>query len=132
MYNHTNFKDIYQFYDTIVGTTYINIASLSKQDIILNNYNDDSYTHKIFLKASFMIASFEDKKIYLNCPRFDFLKILFHNYTIKDIITRKSRLRRIKSPAENGIDIEFIANFEVNDFNTDIGVFEEIWKEYYE
>ena len=124
--------DKYNLYDRILNATYVNIASQSPSQIYFPKFNHNSYSHKTFLKVAFMVASFENKKIYLNCKFFDFLKILWDNYSIKEILTGKCRLRFTWRERGEGTDIDFIAAFEAKEFQTDIGIFEEIWKEYYE
>lgn len=124
--------DKYNFYDRIINATYVNIASQSPSQIYFPKFNRNSYSHKTFLKVAFMVASFEDKKIYLNCKFLDFLKILWDNYSIREILTGKCRLRFTRRERGEGTDIDFIAAFEAKEFQTDIGIFEEIWKEYYE
>lgn len=123
----------YTLYDNIIKATYINIGTLSfPKKIPFNNFNWDNYTHKVFLQISFMVADFERRKIYLNCKLFDFFKILFHYYNIKEIIMGKCKIRFRGRPRSEGIDIEEIAAFEVKAFETTVGIFEEIWKEYYQ
>ncbi len=122
----------YNFYDNIIRATYINIAASSSHSIIFNNFEKDKFSHKIFLKTGFIVAAFEDKQIYLNCKLFDFFKILFHNYSIKDILLRHTRLHYLKKESPIGINIDFFADYEANDYKTDISIFEKIWKEYYE
>lgn len=124
----------YQFYDNLIAATYTNLAieALHNENLYFNSFNINSYIHKTFLQIAFIVSGFEEAKIYLNCKFFDFLKILFHNYTIKEIIQKKCVLRFSRRPHSPSTDIDFIAAFEVKEFQTDIGVFEEIWKEYYE
>lgn len=123
----------YNLYDNIVGATYTNIAihSVNKKEIALV-FNKDSYTHKVFLKVALLVANFENKKLYIKCKFFDFLKILFYYYSIEEIIRGKSRLRFRRRESSSCLDIDTIAAFEAKEFFTDIGIFEEIWKEYYE
>lgn len=122
----------YTLYDNIIKATYINIGTLSSSKIIFNNYNWEKYTNKIFLEVSFMIADFERKKIYLNCKLFDFFKILFYYYNIKEILTGKCRLRFIRRQSREGIDIDNLAAFEAEAFENTPDIFEQIWKNYYQ
>lgn len=122
----------YQLYDNIIKATYINIGTLSSSKIIFNNYDWKKYTNKIFLEVSFMVADFERKKIYLNCRLFDFFKILFYYYDIKEILTGKCRLRFRRRQGHDGIDIDNIAAFEAEAFENTLDIFEQIWKEYYQ
>lgn len=124
--------DNYQLYDNIIKTTYINIGTLSSSKIIFNNYNWKKYTNKIFLEVSFMVADFERKKIYLNCKLFDFFKILFYYYNIKEILIGKCRLRFTRRQRPEGINIDGIAAFEAEAFENTLDIFEQIWKEYYQ
>ena len=122
----------YTLYDNIIKATYINIGTLSSSQIIFNNYDWKKYTHKIFLEVSFMVADFERKKICLNCRLFDFFKILFYYYNIKEILTGKCRLRFTRRQNHEGIDIDNIAAFEAEAFENTSDIFEQIWKEYYQ
>lgn len=126
--------DKYNLYDRILSVTYTNIAIDANKNngIYFNSFNKNNTEHKIFLKIGFIVANFENKKIYLNTKYFDFLKILFDNYTIKEIFLRKTRLRfrRFKhSPCTN---IDFLASFEIKEFKVNPDIFEEIWTAYYE
>lgn len=126
--------DKYNLYDNIIGATYTNLAidAVNNKGIYFNFFNKDSYINKTFLKVAFSVANFENQKIYINCKYFDFLKILFNNYTIKEVIFRKSRLRFRRKTHFPFTNISLLAAFEAKEFQTDIGIFEEIWKEYYE
>ena len=125
-------EEKYKLYDNIISATYINIASQSKDYVIFNNYNKDVYIDKLFLKVGFMVGNFEDKKIYINCKLFDFLKILFNNYSLKDVLLKKYRIRRKGRPIPYGPDWDYIAEFEAKEFGVDISIFKEIWEEYYQ
>ena len=119
----------YKLYDNIIKATYINIAT--NDNIYFNNFNNELFSHKVFLKVAFMVANFENKKIYLNCSFFDFLKILWQNYSIKELIMGKCRLRFIGRQGHEGIDIDNIATFEAEAFENTLDIFEQIWNEYY-
>lgn len=126
--------DKYNLYDNIIRATYTNLAidAINNKGIYFNSFNKESYIDKIFLKIAFMVASFENQKIYINCKYFDFLKILFNNYTIKEVIFRKSKLRFCRKEHFPNSNIETLAVFEAKDFNVELKIFEEIWKEYYQ
>lgn len=126
--------DKYNLYDNIIGATYTNLAidAVNNKGIYFNSFNKDSFVNKVFLKVAFSVAIFENQKIYINCKYFDFLKILFDNYTIKEIIFRKFHLRFRKKKHSSNTDISLLAAFEAKEFYVNIGIFEEIWKEYYE
>ena len=126
--------DKYNLYDNIIKATYINIAidAINNKGIYFNNFDKKSYAHKVFLKVAFMVSDFEEQNIYLNCNCFDFLKILFNNYNIKKIITGKCTLHFSRHKHDPDTDIDTVAIFEAKEFQTDISIFEKIWKEYYE
>lgn len=122
----------YKLYDNIISATYINITSQSPDYIIFNHFNKDVYIDKVFLKVAFMVGNFEDKKIYINCKLFDYFKILFDNYSFKEIILRKYRIRHHRRPSILAPDWDYIAEFEAKEFEVDISIFKDIWKEYYQ
>lgn len=125
--------DKYNLYDKILAATYTNLAiDVNKNNgIYFNSFNKDSTEHKLFLKIALMVANFENTKIYLNCKYFDFLKILFNNYNIKEIFLRKFRFRFRRRESASYTDINFLASFEAKSFEVEPTIFEEIWKEYY-
>ena len=136
--------DKYTLYDSIVSTTYVNIASLSKDDIILNNFNKDNKVDCFFLTVAFMVAYVENKKIYIKCSFSNYIKTLFKFYplkeVIKNIIKGTNCLFRAKDTQE-GINIVEISQFELQayrkeyygSFNEDLtmSIFDDIWDEYY-
>jgi len=125
----------YELYDKIISATYTNLAieAINNKGIYFNYFTTNSPTKKVFLKVAFMVANFENVKIYLNCLNLsDFLKIVFDNYSLWDILRGKCVLRHRFLPSYSGTDIGAIAVFEAKDFGTDIGIFKEIWDEYYE
>lgn len=124
----------YELYDKIISATYTNLAieAIRNKGIYFNSFSTDIPTHKVFLKVAFMVASFENTKIYLNCPNFlDFWKILWDNYSIGDILRGKCALRFKFLPSFPATDISEIAAFEAEDFGVGIRVFRDIWDEYY-
>ena len=134
--------DKYKLYDSIVSSTYVNIAidAMRNNGIFFNSFDNNSYEQKVFLKVAFTVAPFENKKIYINCKFFDFLKIFFNNYNIKKLIFGKCYLRFKRKPNKPNTDIKMLAAFEVDSFKAEIeekfenqiNIFEEIWKEYYQ
>lgn len=126
--------NIYNLYDNIIRVTYTNLAidAVNNKGIYFNNFNQSSFCHRVFLKVAFMVADFEHTKIFLNCNRFfDFLKILYNNYSIKDILKGKCILRYKRHKNALYTDIDVIANFEAKEFQVNIDIFEKIWKKYY-
>lgn len=123
-------EDKYNLYDKIIATTFTNIANESPKDIYIN-FDKDSYPDKIFLQVSLLVAGFNHKKIYLKCKYRDYLKLLFHYYTKKQIILRKNRIR-FSRRTRQWLDVQTLAAFEADAFGQDISIFEKIWKEYYQ
>lgn len=125
--------DKYILYDNIVRATYTNLAidAIKNKGIYFNSFNKDSYVDKFFLQISFIVATFEKQKIYINCKYLDFLKILFNNYTIKEIVLRKTNLHFCRKKHIPETEINTLAAFEAKEFNVNLEIFEKIWKEYY-
>lgn len=125
--------DKYQLYDNIISATYINISidAVKNKGIYFNCFNNNSFAHKVFLKVAFMVADFENQKIYLNCKFIDFLKILHYNYSIKEILSGRCKLRFSRKFHEPNTSIDLLSTFESQEFKVDITIFEDIWKEYY-
>lgn len=124
-------EDKYNLYDKIVAVTYINIDTQSTKKIYLN-YNPDSYTHNFFLKVALLVSVFKRKKIYIKCKLKDYLKTVFYYYSIKDILLGRCKFRFTQREWGPWLDIDTIAAFEANEFEQDISIFEDIWKEYYQ
>lgn len=125
--------DKYILYDNIVRATYTNLAidAIKNKGIYFNSFNKDSYVDKFFLRIGFIVATFENQKIYINCKYFDFLKILFDNYSIKEIVLRKTKIRFCRKKHIPETEINTLAAFEAKEFNVNLEIFEKIWKEYY-
>lgn len=123
----------YKLYDEIISSTYMNILNSSYNNkIILNSFIHTSPIDKVFLKVSFMVANFSNKKIYLNCKLSTYFKILFKNYSKKQIFTHKYPLRWTRHEHDKGIDIIQLSRIIVKDFNKNISIFSDIWDTYYE
>lgn len=126
-------EEKYRLYDKIVAATYTNIIILTYPDKqIFFKYNPDLYSHKVFLKVALLVANFENQKIYLKCKFFDFLKILFYYYPIREILRGRCRFRFTRRDCNPWLDVDGAVAFEAKEFAVEEEIFEEIWKEYYE
>ena len=123
-----NKEELYKKYDNILGSTVVNLFSLSKGEtgIFLNNFNYRSKIHRVFLETAFLLNVMHNKKIYLNMPLIPFLYF-------KHILSRKRKenLFRLKDPKANGINIEEIARYEATSYNESLSIFDDIYDEYY-
>lgn len=123
-----NKEELYKKYDNILGSTVVNLFSLSKGEtgIFLNNFNYRSKMHRVFLETAFLLNVMHNKKIYLNMP-------LIHFLYFKYILSRKRKenLFRLKDPKVDGINIEEVARYEATSYNEPLSIFDDIYDEYY-
>lgn len=127
-------EEKFNLYDKIIAATYTNIANYTfDKSKICINLNPSLYSHQVFLKVALLVANFENKKVYLKCKFFDFLKILFYYYSIREIFEKnRCRLRFTRHERNEWLDVGAIAAFETNAFGVSPSIWEEIWKEYYQ
>lgn len=127
-------EEKFNLYDKIIAATYTNIANYAfDKSKIYINFNPSLYSRQVFLKVALLVANFENKKVYLKCKFFDFLKILFYYYSIKEIFEKnRCRLRFTVRERNERLDVGAIAAFETNAFGVSTSIWKEIWKEYYQ
>ena len=121
-------EKLFKEYDSIIGTTLINLFSLSKEtnDIIFNEFNYKSKLHRVFLESALLLGSLHKKKIGLHMP---FISYIYFKYII--MRKRKDSIYRIKDKHEKGIDIKRVATYEADGYNHSIFVFDDIYNAYY-
>ena len=126
MNNNIVNEEHFNKYDNIMGATFTNIYSLSKNSeyIIFNNFNYKKTLHRVFLEAGFIAHTITQKKIGLNMP---LLPFLYFKY-IK-MRKRKNNIIRIKE--QSGINIEEVADFEAKAFESSLTIFNDIYNAYY-
>lgn len=126
--NVEEYEVFFKKYDAIVGATMTNIYSLSKNspDIIFNNFKSGSPTHRVFLESALFLIATNQKSIGLHMPAIKYF--FFRNILMRK---RKNVLFRVKEAQKDGINIEEVAGFEAEAFETTTDVFADIYDTYY-
>lgn len=122
----SNEKELYELYDKLVSTTYVNIFSLTKdKEIILKEYSYKDKTARTFLEVAAMVAYISNKEVYLQTSLFDFIRTR--------IKSKNKHVRWISPKKEvDGIKIHEVAKFEADAYNQNPSIFDEIFETYYE
>lgn len=120
-----NNEDKFNLYDQVVGTTFVNIYSLSKDNnkIILEKFNYNCGVSRVFLEVAFMVSQFTGKEVYISTSIMDYLKIKYKY--------RKNKIRFAKA-TEKGIDIYSVAAHQAIEMGQTSDIYDEIFKTYYE
>ena len=110
-------------YDTVLNVLYINLFTLSKEDnlIKLKNFVPENHAHQIILRISNILATHSNRQILVDISLWQKIKMRLHG--VKAQFKCKKNLCAEKTCNEIIEDIEQYY---------ESGIFEKIYKEYYE
>lgn len=113
-------------YDQIVGATFTNLFSFSKEDdvIVLSNFNHNSKTYLYAYEIAKMVSSIYNKKILLDMPLWKYLLFKMKKENRKINVGYNFKHSKQTDTLEM---LEYVANA----FNEPIGIFSEIYEMYY-
>lgn len=126
-------KELYNFYDKIVNSIYLNVCAECKHtgEIILWDFQPDNPTDRLYFNVAAVTSDIYEQAIYLDMPLFKFWKFCREHKGRKNMCWLSPRLKKSYS-AEVKTSVYLIMEYVANHYDIPMKTFKEINEAYYE
>ena len=126
-------KEIYDFYDKIVNSIYLNVCAERKRagEIIIWDFQPENPADLLYYNVATAASDVEECDVYLDMPLLKFWKFCREHKGRKNLCWMSPRLKKTY-PAEVKTSVYIVMDYVRMHYNIPIGMFKRINEAYYE